>query len=243
MKKPKVYLLPFVKSEQVAKNTISFYFDREKSGLDFLPGQYIRMYLPHDNADEKGASRFFTISSSPHIKKFLIITTKITGKTSTFKKTLLSLMKGEEVNVFGPTGNFVLKEEENNPLVLLANGIAVTPYHSILTYLDTKSYPRPITLIVSFPSVDEMVFYEELTKIAKLHKNLKIIYTLTKEHSEWDGETGEISEKLIKKYVKNINNSTFYIVGSSIAVQKVRKILESIKVSEDRIITEDFTDY
>lgn len=243
MKNTKNYLLPFITSEKIAKNIISFYFEREKSGFNFLPGQYIRMYLPHENPDERGTSRFFTVSSSPLEKKHIMITTRIGDTPSTFKKTLLCLKKGEQISIFGPLGNFVLPEDKKVPLVFLANGISITPYHSMLTYVAKNNLVQPTTLIASFTSPDEMVFYEKLNQIAKKNKHVQVIYTLTKSSLKWHGESGRISENLIKKYVKKLQQPLFYIVGSPDAVQKMRAILEKLKISEEKIIAEDFTGY
>src|SRR5476649_1261945 len=104
MFRAKQFFLPFLRKEQVAKDTYSFYFDRRKIDFDFLPGQYIRMSLPHKDVDERGTTRFFTIASSPHEEGYLMFTIKIIE--SSFKKALFNLQPLHPVQFFGPMGTF-----------------------------------------------------------------------------------------------------------------------------------------
>ena len=67
------------------------------------------MMLPHPNADDRGTSRFFTISSSPTEKDCITITTRI-GESS-FKKAFFGLKKGEIIAFFGPMGKFILETD------------------------------------------------------------------------------------------------------------------------------------
>ena len=249
---PKEFFLPFIKKEKVAKDTYSFYFDRVSahSGWTFLPGQYIRMTLDVKNPDNRGNSRFFTIASSPLEKQHIMITTKIiqspvpdgAGKSS-FKKRLMILKPQELVRFFGPMGGFLLDEKEKEKRVFLAGGIGITPFHSMITYADKKHLSIPITLIVSFSSVEDLVFYEELANIARENPYIKIIYTITHPDVRWRGETGRISEGLIKKYVSNIFEPQYLIVGPPAMVATMEEIVLKMGVPNERIFIENFTGY
>jgi ferredoxin-NADP reductase len=245
MSNSKEYFLPFLKKEPKSQDAYSFYFDKKDQQLNFLPGQYIRMSLPHLNPDNRGTGRFFTISSSPLETDYIVITTRILQ--STFKQTLNNLRIGEKVKIFGPMGNFYLDETDPTPKVFLAGGIGITPYHSILKYAAAKNMQTPLTLFVSFSTTQEMVFFEELTHIAQEHTNIKVIYTITQpenSQSKWEGETGRISGELIKKYITNPFDQKYYIVGPTGIVESMHKLLqEELKLPEEKIITENFPGY
>lgn len=104
----KVFMLPFLRKERIAENTYCFFFDRKQVAFHYLPGQYIQITLPHNSPDDEGTTRYFTISSSPTEKDYLMITTRV--RQSTFKKTLFSLKKGATAQFFGPIGTFVLQD-------------------------------------------------------------------------------------------------------------------------------------
>lgn len=233
--------LPFIKKDKVAKDTYSFYFSRAQLDFDFLPGQYIDMILPIKNPDYRGSERSFTISSSPSDKNHIIITTKIIK--SSFKKTLINLKSSQLVEFNGPWGGFVFKEEETFPRVFLAGGIGITPFHSTIAYAHSKNLSIPITLFVSFSGWEDAVFYKELSDVSKENPNIKIIYTITHPDDQWKGETGRISEALIKKYVSDISKPLYYIVGSPDMVAAMEEIVLGMGVPNERIFIENFTGY
>jgi ferredoxin-NADP reductase len=104
----KILNVTFKKKVQLEKDIYVFYFLRPED-FQFLPGQYIQMTLPHAKTDDRGSSRYFTISSSPTEKDYLMITSR--KGSSSFKKALFGLEEGTQVQFFGPIGMFVLPEE------------------------------------------------------------------------------------------------------------------------------------
>ncbi len=237
------FTVSFLSRKEVAKNTYSFFFSRPE-GFDFIAGQFNRWTLSIAVSDGRGASRFFTISSSPLDKEFISFTTKIIQ--SDFKKALLNLKKNEKVNIFGPSEKFILDENDMREKVLIAGGIGITPFHSILTYAVSKNLTIPLTLLVSFSIPEEMVFYEELTELSKTHKNIRIVYTITKpEESKipWSGEKGRISEDLIKKYILDLQKSVFYVVGPPPMVEGTKQMLSEMQIPDENVKVELFTGY
>lgn len=235
------YIFRFIRKEPVAKDTYSFYFDRRGTDYDFSPGQYNRITIPIISRDGLGNSRDFTVSSSPLQKDILMITVK-TG-TSDFKKAFFTMQPDTPVKFFGPVGGFILRENELFPHVFLAGGIGITPFYSMISYAVKARVPIPITLLASFTKADEMLYYSELRKLTKHVKHINIIYTLTKPESSWNGETGRISERLIKKYVPDIAASTYYIVGSPEMISETEELLYGMHVLSEKVKIEQFSGY
>lgn len=241
---PREFHFPFVKKEQIATETYIFYFDRKNSDLIFQAGQYIRMFLPHENMDERGDKRFFSITSSPLDSEYIKITTKIIQ--SSFKIQLSQLQPGARVRFFGPFGTFVLKEEEQIPHVFLAGGIGITPFHSMITFAHQKKLSVPLYLFVSFSTVEETIFYDELMEISKHSLSIKIVYTITRpEESKttWTGETGRISQNLIKKYVSDIQKPWYMIAGPPKMVEAMEQMIKEMGAPNEQIRKENFTGY
>lgn len=108
MSQVKVFHLPFIKKELVQSDVYSYFFELKNTDFTFQPGQYIQMNLPHPDPDDRGSWRFFTITSSPTEKDYLMITCR-KGKSS-FKRALFALTPGTSVQFYGPIGKFVLEE-------------------------------------------------------------------------------------------------------------------------------------
>lgn len=243
MNKAQSHKTSFIKHIKIAKDTYSLYFKRP-DGFDFIAGQYNRWTLPMTATDGRGSSRFFTISSPPSEKNFLVVTTKIVQ--SDFKKELLQLHENQEIKLFGPMGQFMLDKNNSAENIFIGGGIGITPFYSILMNAAAINSTKKLTLFASFQTPEEMVFLNELTDITKAHPNINIIYTLTKpetSHISWNGEKGRITEGLLKKHIKDISKSIFYLVGPPLMVDETQKLLEAMKIRNENIRTEQFTGY
>lgn len=236
--------MKLLKKEKVSKDAWSFYFERP-SGFNFIAGQYIKVKLNPDligagipNPDERGTSRFFSIASSP-TENNLMITTRIIQ--SSFKKTLVVLKEGDEIEFRGPHGAFVLDEKARS-IVFLTGGIGITPFRSMFVFAHDLKLPAKITLIASFSTVEDLIFYDYLSGISG--GNLKFVATITGDPvSNWHGEAGRIDEKKIKKYVENLSDSIYYIAGPESLVFAMKDLVKRINVQEDNIKTEIFPGY
>lgn len=239
--KSHTFSLPFVKKEQLAKDTYAFYFDRSRQDWDFHPGQYIQMMLSIENPDERGTMHYFTISSSPTDKKYLRIITKVIQ--STFKKTLASLQPGQDVSFVGPNGEFFLQEEKPSH-VFLAGGIGMTPFISMIEYAAAKNLQNSITLFASFSVPEEIIYFDKLAQISNAHQNINVVYTITRaENTSWEGETGRISKALITKNVSDVTTPIYYIVGPPPMVDTTVAMVGEMGIKEDNIFQEHFSGY
>src|SRR3989344_2939284 len=240
---PKDFTLPFVKKEQVAKDAFSFYYDRTKEAIDFLPGQYLRMFLDVQQPDERGTHKMFSIASSPLEKDHVMITTRILR--STFKKTLVELTPGTPVRFFGPAGRFVLDETDLSPRVFLAGGIGITPMHSMIMYAAEKKLSLPIWLFASFSTREYLIYYDQLRKIGEENQNIKIIYTLTQAEGvgeNWLGEKGRISPEMLQKYSLP-SDALLYMAGPPAMVLAMKQMVAGMNIPIERIKAEQFTGY
>lgn len=236
MKKAEKIILNFQKKDEINKNIFTFYFDNK---IDFLPGQYLKVNLSIINPDEKGTSRYFTISSSP-LDKYIEITTRI-GKSS-FKKYLKNLKSGEKINAFGPIGYFNFDSKDKDEQIFLSGGMGITPFHSIIKFLDQKKLNTRIKLIASFSKKNDVIFYDELKEIESRNENLKIIFNVTKEKVK-GFENDRLSKKFIEKYSENLKKAKYFIVGSEDFEYGVSELIKSFGIKEEKVFKENFPGY
>ncbi len=240
----KDFSLPFIKKQLLASNTYAFFFDRSYEPFDFLPGQFVRVTLQIEHPDLRGTSRYFSISSSPTDKNNLRIITKVLQ--STFKKALLVLLPRQQVKFFGPNGQFYFRQDQILQHIFLAGGIGITPFLSILSYIDATKIVAPITLFGSFSTPEEAILYEETMAIAQRNPSVKVVYTITRPQDSkapWNGEVGRISEELIKKYAPNITESLFYLVGPAAMLSAMEELVKTMNIPTERVFKERFVGY
>lgn len=153
--------------KKVNKDAFSIIFEKPKD-FHFYPGQYLDYELEVN--DPNGNTRAFTISASP-TEDFLMLSTKY-GQTP-FKNVLVNLKPGMEIKTSHPAGTFIL--DESTPAVLIAGGIGITPFRSMIKYCVDQKINTKITLIYS-NSDENFLFKRELDDWKKSLPNLTIIY-------------------------------------------------------------------
>ncbi len=220
-----------------ADNIRTFRF-KPKQPVDHVAGQFTELYLPHNNPDERGIKRWFTISSAP-FDEYLTITTKFSNPSSTFKQALHKLKPGTEVQLAEPMGDFVLPKDNAIPLVFVAGGIGITPYHSILSWLakDGKEY-RNIKLIYAVENEDEIIFQDTFNK-AGVHATIVVNHP----SDEWGGERGLITADHILKLTEPEKGTLIYVSGPEPMVETIQKDLVKLKFPRNQIVTDFFPNY
>jgi ferredoxin-NADP reductase len=160
--------LRLIKSYDEVSNIRTFVF--ETAGKTWQAGQYQTYVLPQIEGDEDAKKHFFTIASAPSESE-IHISTRVTD--SVFKQTLNALRPGDSIEARDIEGDFTWEGDE--PVVLIAAGIGVTPYRSIL--LQRASEGKPLNARLLYFGRDEnFAFQKEFDQLVTGHSELKIDY-------------------------------------------------------------------
>jgi len=230
--------ITLVKTHQENYNVRTFWFKPE-TRLDYTAGQFIELYLPHDNPDDRGIKRWFTLSSSP-TNDLISVTTKFAGdKTSSFKKALFALKPGAELKLVEPMGDFVLPKATSIPLVFVAGGIGLTPFHSIIKYLADAGEKRQIQVLLAFNEPKDILF-EDLFK--KYGAEVKVI--ISNPTADWQGETGQLSAQRILELTGGKSDTRrYYISGPEPMVEALETDMHEHGVDKNQLVLDFFPGY
>ena len=238
---PKTKLLLKLKEKiAVATDTYDFRFTPDRK-LKFRPGQYLEWTLGHPHPDSRGNRRYFTISSAP-TEKDLAIGIKFNPQSSSFKKNLLSMKPGGTLVASQLSGEFLLPDDPAAKIVLIAGGIGVTPYRSMIKDLLDRGERRPIVLFYSNRNPADIA-YKDVFDEAASKLGIKTVYTLTDRESVpggWSGYTGYIDEQMIRKEVPDFLKRHFYLSGPHSMVIAFDKTLRAMGVHRSKIIQDFF---
>jgi len=228
----------FDHSEPIAHNIRTFWFRPDKP-MYYLAGQYTELTLPHDNPDNRGIKRWFTLSSSP-TDEMLSITTKFAGEqSSSFKKHLFEQLKpGTQLHMADPMGDFVLPKDTTLPLVFVAGGIGLTPFHSMIKWLQDTDEHRDIQFLYGVRHEDEQAFHDLFASYG-----VQPITFVSEPTPEWQGETGKLDAERILRHITPIGNKRIYVSGPEQMVQALTKDLEKHGVPKDQLINDEFPGY
>jgi predicted ferric reductase len=206
---------------------------------DYYPGQF-QFITFHRGRNLPVEEHHWTISSAPTEKGFVSSTIKESGD---FTSTIGLTKPGDTAIVQAPFGRFShILHPEDKDLVLLAGGIGITPFMSMLRHMrDTKS-DLNVVLLYANRSEADIVFRNELTEMQEGEKpHLKITHVLSNPDSNWTGERGHVDREKIARFVGSIAGKSFYVCGPPPMRIKVIDTLRKIGVPYERIRTEIFS--
>lgn len=193
----------FIRSYDEVGNIRTFVF--EAGNASWTAGQYQTWELPQVEGDEDAKKRFFTIAAAPSEKE-LHISTRVSG--SAFKQALNALQSGDTINAHDIEGDFTWEGDES--VVLVAGGIGVTPYRSIL--LERAATGKRLNAHLLYFGRDEnFAFRGEFDRLAREYPELRIDYIV--------GEP--VTADAIMTHAPEAVDQTLYLSGPEAMVDAV----------------------
>jgi ferredoxin-NADP reductase len=157
-----------ISAKNITSNVRHLCFQRTDGEiLTFVPGQFITIHFPHD---EKTLRRSYSIATIPDQK-----TTHIEFALSYFKggaasELLFNLKPGDELNIAGPYGRLILRDEQPLRYILVATGTGVTPYRSMLPELRRRLQQQPalqVLLLEGVQTREDLLYGDDFLAMAK----------------------------------------------------------------------------
>jgi ferredoxin-NADP reductase len=199
---------------------------------NYIPGQFITVYLPELGTPEGKAYSISSAQDEPWR-----ITVEERGE---FSRHLCALKPGDTFLATEPGGYFY-SESGTSTLVMLAAGIGVAPFRSVILESLKKNPARRIVLLYSSRTMQNIVFRAELAELATKHEAFEVHHFITREENIPAGATkGRMSAEAILQAVGDAPEQEFFICGSISFVRDMWKGLKSAGVSEELLYTEAF---
>ena len=151
---------------------------------------------------------------------------------------------GDEIEVSEPAGGFVLDDRET-PVVMIAEGIGITPMVAMLSEIATDHPLRRVHLIYSTKNGEHFPLQEETKNLIKLipDSGMAVGYTEPR-FDEHVGQDYQFTGKLMPATLRHAcmdAESDVYLCGSGIFVEYVRNIILQYRtIPADHIHTQVF---
>lgn len=129
--------LEFVSREDVGGGAVALHF-RSRRPLGFRAGQHGVWAVPG------GGITPFTVASAPEEELVTLATSLESGSRT--KRALGALTPGSSVRLIGPLSGFTL-DESAPAVVMLAQGLGITPFRSMLAHAGIAGVDVPTTLV------------------------------------------------------------------------------------------------
>ncbi len=196
--------------------------------LIFEPGQFV--FVSFKDVSVSNEVHPFTISSAPHERE-LRLTIKALGD---WTSEMPCLAVGAAATVEGPFGGFTASHATKKSEVWIAGGIGITPFLSRARSLTQMSIGRAVDLYYTANTRDEMLFLAELSTIAALCPELRIIPHVSKEQ-------GFLTVAHIYEQSGNLANKDVFVCGPPPMMQSIIRQCKDLGVRSSQIHAEEFS--
>lgn len=147
----------------VAPGIVEITFSRP-DGFKFAAGQYVQVGVPRlFQPDPRGRSRVFSLVSAVD-SDTLSVAFRQTG--SGLKVTLDEMPTGSALRLEGPHGHATLRPGLRRPLVLIAGGVGITAFLSMLRLAHDGGHAHPIDVVTVNPSPEVAPYRSTVRELA-----------------------------------------------------------------------------
>jgi ferredoxin-NADP reductase len=204
-------------------------------GFTFAAGQFLMVRCQINGQTH---ARCYSISSAPDEVGYLEISVRRQGLVSGALHD--TAVPGSVLFVKPPAGRFVYPAGDRRPVVLVAGGVGITPCISMLRHAVVHEPFRPVTLLFSVKSEDDVPFEREIAAIAKLNPQVRVVITVTRAAGSTRHHVGRIDESLVRAVVRSPHDSLCYMCGPPPMVGAAREALVAAGVPDQQIHDEVF---
>ena len=203
-------------------------------------GQHVDVRLTAEDGYQ--AQRSYSIASAPENGRVELVVERLDdGEVSPYLTDELRVGDGLELR--GPIGGwFAWDAAEGGPLLLVAGGSGIAPLMAMVRHRKAAGSDAPVRLLYSSRSYEEIIFREELEKLAAGDETLEVIHTLTRSRPEnWSGYDRRIDEEILREVAYQPDELPLaFVCGPTPLVEKVATALVGLGHDPARVKTERF---
>ncbi|MFC9431297.1 2Fe-2S iron-sulfur cluster-binding protein [Streptomyces sp. NPDC056987] len=195
----------------------------------FRPGQFFTLVA---DIDGRPVRRAYSASSAPGASRLEVTVKHVAGgRFSTHARQ--GLRAGDRLAVRGPSGSFHAGPRPPGETVLIAAGSGVTPMMSMIrTRLAVRPGRDRIALLYSSRSAEEIIFADELTRLAKDRPDrLSVTHVLTREE-------GRLDAAGVRRWVTGLSPSPeahYFVCGPEPLMDAVQGVLAGLGVPDEAV--------
>jgi ferredoxin-NADP reductase len=209
-------------------------------------GQHVDVRLTAEDGYQ--AQRSYSIASAPEDPSVALTVERLEdGEVSPYLCDELRV--GDQLELRGPIGGyFVWETRTGGPLLLIAGGSGIVPLMAMLRHrataaVDTEARPRvPARLLYSSRRWDEVIYRDELARLAANDLSLEVAHTITREPPpSWSGYGRRIDRAMLSEFAwPPADRPHIFVCGPTPLVESVATTLVELGHDPALVKTERF---
>ncbi len=192
---------------------------------------------------EENEHRAYSMANTPRTKDRLEFIIKVFqgGRFSSLLEGGISV--GQELEVKGPYGVFMLREKSNSDIICIGGGSGMAPLWSLLNDMAERGIERKATYYYGARTRKDLFYLDRLQRLAERLPGFRFVPALSMAtvEDEWNGETGLITDVLDRNLKPGQTTMQAYLCGPPPMIDAALPVLARKGISEDRIFFDKFT--
>lgn len=201
-------------------------------------GQHVDVRLTAPDGYQ--AQRSYSVASAPENGRVELLVERLEeGEVSPYLTDELRVGDGLELR--GPIGGwFAWEARDGGPLLLVAGGSGIAPLMAMIRHRKEAGSDAPVRLLYSSRSHEEIVFREELDRLATGDDELRVTHTLTRSQPPgWTGYDRRIDAEMLGEVAPE-EFALAFVCGPTPLVEGVATALVGLGHDPTRVKTERF---
>jgi ferredoxin-NADP reductase len=205
-----------------------------------LAGQHVDVRLTAEDGYQ--AQRSYSIASAPEERRLVLTVERLPdGEVSSYL--VGELRPGDSLELRGPIGGyFVWEAHTGGPLLLVAGGSGIVPLMAMLRHREASRAVVGARLVYSSRSWEEIIYREELERLASSTAGPKVAHTLTRSQPPgWTGYSRRVDGAMLAEVAWPPSDvPTAFICGPTPFVEAVASGLVLLGYPATSVKTERF---
>lgn len=206
-----------------------------------LAGQHVDVRLTADDGYQ--TQRSYSIASPPDIDNRITVTVERIddGEVSPFLTGEVQV--GDTLEFRGPIGGFFVWDVAvGGPLLLVAGGSGICPLMAMLRHRAAQESVVPTRLLYSARSLEDVIYRDELDRLAAAGTGFDVNYTLTRvQPADWSGYRRRVDREMLDEVAwPPWEHPLTFVCGPTPLVESVAEALVQLGHEAARIKTERF---
>jgi ferredoxin-NADP reductase len=204
------------------------------------PGQHVDVRLTAEDGYQ--TERSYSLAAPADGERLVLTVEELAdGEVSPFLTE--ELRPGDRFELRGPIGGyFVWDGSAGGPLHLVAGGSGIVPLMAMLRHRAAAGVAVPATLLYSSRALEDVIYRDELDRLAAADPGLTVAHTLTREQPEgWTGYARRLDgEMLAEVFGPPEDAAAAFVCGPTRFVEVAADGLVGLGYDPSRVRTERF---
>ena len=203
-------------------------------------GQHVDVRLTAEDGYQ--AQRSYSVASAPESAHVVLTVERLEeGEVSSYLAA--DVQPGDRLELRGPIGGyFVWTVAVGGPLFLVGGGSGIVPLMAMLRHRAAAKSTIPAVLLYSARTFDDIIYRQELDRMAARNDGLRVAYTLTRRQPPgWSGGARRIDGRMLESVgLPASARPRIFICGPTSLVEAVAQSLSALGHERSLIKTERF---